>query len=254
MESRLSFAFVLAVTVSTGCAHQGAVRNRYVRGRPPEYSLPASTAVNAVPPDLAATVRRLAAESKPGRPAVPTAETTDAALMAALTAASASPTAATHRRAAVEYLRVGITDQAADQLSAAIALEPRDAASYEMLARIWRDWGFPARGLADAHRAVFYAPSSATAENTLATLFHRLGRYDAARQHYERALALDASAAYALNNLCALSLDQADPARAVSACQQALEVEPGLRAAARNLETARRLADPDGRRDDHEPR
>jgi tetratricopeptide (TPR) repeat protein len=252
-QSQLSFAVVLVAALSTGCAHANAARNRYIHGRPPEYSLPPPATAGTVAPDPAA-VRRLAAEAKSERTAAPTAETADAVLKEALAAAATSPTGAKYRRAAGEYLRVGITDLAAKQLSAAIALDPRDAASYEVLARIWRDWGFPAQGLADAHRAVFYAPTSPTAENTLGTLFHRLGRYVVARQHYERALALDARAAYALNNLCALSLDEADAARALTSCQQALAVEPGLAAAARNLETARRLTGSAERKDDHERR
>jgi tetratricopeptide (TPR) repeat protein len=252
MSTRLWFAIALAASVSTSCAHTGAARSRYVHGRPPEYTLPPPASGQAPPSDLAATVRRLAAESQADRPPLPTAEVSDAGLKRSLDTASASPSAANCRRAAAEYLRLGITDEAANRLSAAIALDPRDAASYELLARIWRDWGFPAQGLADAHRAVFYAPASATAENTLGTLFHRLGRYDAARQHYERALHLDAGAAYALNNVCALSLDEGNPAAAISACREALALDSGLTAAARNLETARRLAGA-APKDDHGP-
>jgi tetratricopeptide (TPR) repeat protein len=40
---------------------------------------------------------------------------------------------------------------------------------------MWRDGGFPDRALADAHRALYYAPSSASAHNTLGTVFQALG-------------------------------------------------------------------------------
>ena len=60
-------------------------------------------------------------------------------------------------------------------------------------------------GLGDAYRSVYYAPSSATAQNTLGTVLGAMGAVADSRRAYERALALDPRAAYVLNNLCYLS-------------------------------------------------
>jgi len=235
-------AVLLSSSVMAGCAHSGAASNRYLHGRPSEYTLPAPVDAAASEADLASTVRRLQAEAtREPTVAAPTVEATDVELRDALAVAAAAPSSESHRRAAAQFLRVGITDQAADHLSAAIALDPRDAAAYEMLARLWRDWGFPGEALGDAHRAAYYAPDSAASHNTLGTVLHRLGRYADARGRYEQALILDPTAVYALNNLCAVALDQGDGARAVAACRRALDLDPGMPAATRNLDRARRM-------------
>ena len=82
-------------------------------------------------------------------------------------------------------------DAAYRNFNRAIALNPRDAAAYEGLARVWRDWGLPALALGDAHRATYYAPQSASARNTYGTVMQALGRYDDARAAYELASRLD---------------------------------------------------------------
>ena len=88
-------------------------------------------------------------------------EAADAALAAALLDVASAATAASHRAVAARYVRLGILDQAHEHFSAAVALDPADAASWDGLARIWRDWGFPHLALSDAYRAVYYAPESA---------------------------------------------------------------------------------------------
>ena len=52
--------------------------------------------------------------------------------------------------------------------------------------------------MGDAHRAVYYAPQSAAAHNTLGTIMQALGQDEAARSAYELASALDPKAAYAV--------------------------------------------------------
>ena len=42
--------------------------------------------------------------------------------------------------------------------------------------RVWRDWGLPALALGDAHRAIYYAPQSASARNTYGTVMQALGQ------------------------------------------------------------------------------
>ncbi len=130
-----------------------------------------------------------------------TIESQDSALAAALLTLRLSTSAARHRDVAAEYRRLGINDAAFDHLTAATRLEPKDAAAYDELARIWRDWGFPQMGMADATRAVFYAPRSAETHNTRGTLLAAMGQTESARRDFETALLLDPEAQYAAANL-----------------------------------------------------
>ena len=61
------------------------------------------------------------------------------------------------------------------------------------------------------------------------------GHRAAARQAYEKALALDSRAAYALNNLCYLSFLEGEHTQALERCRAALRIDPGFVAAHNNL-------------------
>ncbi len=179
--------------------------------------------------------QRAGAPSSP-RPGVTAAtlESSDPALSAALVRLALLPTAEAHRQVAVEYRRLGVLDQAHAYFTKAVTLDPNDATALDALARIWRDWGFPERGMAEAQRAVQLAPASAPVANTVGTLFEALGHATEARDWYVRALWLDPSASYALNNLCysAIMLTHAD---AVAQCRRALAAAPDSRVAWNNL-------------------
>ena len=96
-----------------------------------------------------------------------------------------------------------------------------------MLARIWRDWGLPGLGTRAGHRArPTSIRTSASAENTLGTLLDALGQPAEARQAFVRALALDARAGWALNNLCFVELRMGRLAEARSHCEAALDDRP----------------------------
>jgi Flp pilus assembly protein TadD len=183
-----------------------------------------------------AKVRHLAAQARPPqRTPVTHAEAADPGLAAALAAAAATPSPIAFRLVAEEYRRLGIADRAEKYLQDARALDPRDAATYDALARLWRDGGLPALALSDAYRAVFYAPDSAVVRNTLGTVLQALGRRKEAREQYEHVLRLEPAAAYALNNLCyGWILDRA-PHKAEAACRAALKIDPALAAARNNL-------------------
>ena len=142
------------------------------------------------------------------------------------------------RAVAAEYRRLNIVDRAHVYLSRALALNPGDPVTYDAMARLWRDAGFPHLGLADAHRAVYFAPDSPEARNTLGTVLQALGHRALARKEYERALALNPFAAYALNNLCYSSLLDGAAADAVVLCNRALDSAPDLTAARNNLALA----------------
>ena len=128
-----------------------------------------------------------------------------------------------------------LLDRAYDYSSRSLRLDPTSAPAYERLARIWRDWGAPQVALGDVHRALYYAPKTASVRNTLGTILQSLGQRDAARRAYQSALALDGKAAYAYNNLCYLSFLEGRTERAILECQIALRLEPQLTAARNNL-------------------
>ncbi len=131
-----------------------------------------------------------------------TLESTDQRLLAALLELAAAPSAVAHRHVAQEYQRLEVLDLAHEHFTRAVHLDPTDAASFDAMARIWRDWGTPQLGLGDAYRAVYQAPMSPEAANTLGTVLQALGEVDDAKRAYLRALSLDPNAWYALNNVC----------------------------------------------------
>jgi tetratricopeptide (TPR) repeat protein len=195
-------------------------------------------------PQSSAASRRLIADVRPAASAnlLPTVETGDPTLSAALLKVSISATPEAHRMVAERYRELGILDMAHDHFLLASQLDRADAAAYEGLARIWRDWGFPRLGLADASRAAYHAPSSASAHNTLGTVLAALGHRSEARREYERAVQLDPRAAYALNNLCYLSFLEGDESKGISECRAALAVDPALMAARNTLASLERRA------------
>lgn len=181
-------------------------------------------------------VRTAAAEATPPeRKPLARAEALSPQLTAAIAAAEASPSAPAYRVVASEYVRLGVEEMAHEYLDKAAAIEPRDSLTYQARARMWRNGGFPERALSDAHRAVYFAPLSAAAHSTLGTVLQALGRHAEARREYERAVALDPAAAYALNNLCYAWILERQPVRAIKACRAAVDQDTTLRVAWNNL-------------------
>ena len=217
-------ACVIAATALGGCAAH----------RPPAAALsPASVET------FVEKVRQLSAAARPPRSnEADTLERRDPELSEARLMLVVAPTAGNHRRVAEAYARLGVFDAAYDHFSAALRLEPHDAASDDGLARIWRDWGFPHLGLTDAYRAIYYAPDSPVPQNTLGTLLLKMGRPAEARRAFERALALDPRAPYVLNNLCYTDLLTGYSAPAIARCRSAVRAQPDLTAAHNNLALA----------------
>jgi tetratricopeptide (TPR) repeat protein len=165
-------------------------------------------------------------------------ETTDPELAAARLLVATSPTAEHHRRLAEAYARLGVRDAAYDHFTIALKLNPRDAGSYDGLARIWRDWGLAGRGLSVAYHALYYAPDEPAPHNTLGTLLVSLGQPAAARAEFERALARDPGAGYAMNNICYAALLDGDYRAAIPSCRAAIAANPGSTTAHNNLALA----------------
>jgi tetratricopeptide (TPR) repeat protein len=233
LRSATLVTIVVLAVASAGCA------THIARGDPRTQ--------RGVPDDsLDSYIARVLAVSSAARTTSATAaapvEAEDPSLSAALTRVAMAPTAAHLRQAGFEYRRLGINDMAYRYFTRAIDEDRKDATSFDMRARIWRDWGVPVLGYPDAYRAVALAPRSPEAANTLGTLFEAAGNPLAARVWYERAVSLSPAAGYALSNLCYLSVMRAD-ADAVAACERAVAAAPDSTAARNNLALARAAGD-----------
>jgi len=169
---------------------------------------------------------------------VATLESRDPELAAGLVLLSTNPSAEVHLSVGELYRSRGVLDSAHKHFNAAAKLAPKNADAYEGLARTWRDWGVPTLALGDASRARFYAPQSASVQNTLGTILQGLGQIDGARRAYERAIALESHATYAMSNLCYLSFLEGRMDLAVAQCQRAVALEPELKSARYNLALA----------------
>lgn len=241
MRSYLLPACILAAGV---CVHAGCARplshgltDRFLLHRKSPEATPKA---EPPPPSLEESIqkiRKLMAEARPApkTPAAQSLETRDPVLQQALAAYAVAATADNAVAVAAAYHQYGLLDQAYSYYSRALALDSKSGGAYEGLARVWRDWHLPHLGLGDAVRATYFAPDSAAARNTLGTILQALGRRKEAGDAYRAALARDAQAAYALNNLCYLSFLDGDAPRAIAECQQALRVDPALAAAHNNL-------------------
>lgn len=164
-----------------------------------------------------------------------TVEATDQRLAAALLVEATAPTVDHHLRVAEEYLRLGILDAAETRLQRAAKLDPRRADVQEALARLWRDWGQPDRALGPAYRAVRNAPASASAVNTLGTVFGSMNRWSDAAQQFARAGTMTPDAAWPLSNLCYAEFVGGLLEDARSHCESALLLDATLSAAHNNL-------------------
>jgi Flp pilus assembly protein TadD len=238
----IALAAVAALTFASGCATRtGSFGGRFVTPGEPTVSFDAAPGKPQEAGSLGDFVRRLRTVQANARTNVTlgaTIESHDPALASALLRVSVAPTAANHRLAAEAYRNAGITDYAYKHLRRALQVQPCDSAALEGLAQLWRGWHAPELALADAHRAVYCAPASASAHNTLGTVLLSLGQVTSARRAFEFALRLDPTAAFAQNNLCYAALQEGDGASAEAACERALTLDPTLVAAQTNLALA----------------
>ena len=188
----------------------------------------------AAPPDGTAAPPSLAIRASTQKPG-PTVETRNKALAQARLRQRLDPTLENERTLGEAYADVGVLDHALDHFQAALRLDPHDVPSLDGLARIWR---YANVALPIAYRAVYWAPDSAATQNTLGTLFLKLGLRDAARERFETARALDPAAAYPVNNLCYLELQRSNAPEAVRLCREAAAVDPGSPTVRNNLAVA----------------
>src|SRR5512143_3370746 len=192
MAVRIVSAPLAAVLLTAGCASSthGGLNSRFIvpagKGRP--AAAPYDTGAPADSLEIAiGRIREVSARAHPSAKRIvgPTIESMDGQLAAALLALDVFPSAETHRRVAREYARLGIFDASYGHYQAVTRINPRDADAYDALARLWRDAGLAALALGDARRAVYFAPNSPEALNTLGTVLQALGNNREARNAYE---------------------------------------------------------------------
>ncbi len=236
---------VTLITAVSGCAGRGrSLSSRFVKPGEPStsFDLPGGAAKSAPKPNVTSDyirqVRTLQANARTTISLGNSIESHDPALASALLKLKMLPTAANHREVARAYTTAGITDFAFRHYQAALRIQPCDSSAFEGLARLWRQWGTPELGLSEAHRAVHCRPGSASAYNTLGTVLVALGQLPQAKAAFETAGRLDQRAAFALNNLCYVALQQNDGPAAQQACERALDLEPTMAAAHGNLALA----------------
>jgi tetratricopeptide (TPR) repeat protein len=230
----------LCVCVNAACAsHRSpSLADRFMVHR---HQGDANPSEKAPPPsptleEAIGKMRRLMVEARPEpKSALQTVESRDPALAEALADLQAYPTALRYVAVAEAYHRRGLLEKAYDNYMGALRLDARRADAYEGLARVWRDWGLPHLGLGDAHRAIYYAPYSASARNTLGTLLQSLGHKSDARIAYKLAGDLDRTAGYPISNLCYLSFVEGNAPQAIAECRAAIDRDPHLSAAHNNL-------------------
>jgi tetratricopeptide (TPR) repeat protein len=192
-------SLIAAALLVSGCA--GAAPNRFIRragSGPIEVELP-----GAAHPVRAARAPAVAVPRPSPPPAVPlpTVESTHPELGASLAALRTAPTAAAHLRVGLAYQRALVLDLAMEHFDDAIRMDPRMAAAYDARARVWRDWGLLGPAVGDANRAVFFAPRSAGARNTLGIILGGLGDRAGAARAYRCAAQLDPAATWPRTNL-----------------------------------------------------
>jgi Flp pilus assembly protein TadD len=237
-----SLAAAAVLVVVSACAARSHTRNRFIHGGDPSVTYgPAVNPAKPVARDKAKEARERKAASSPKSSFLPTIESQDPVLSAALMRLALAETAENHRLVAAAYSNAGIPDFAYRHLQSALRLNPSDARAFDGIARLWRDWEQPGLALANAYRALYLDAKSAAVYNTLGTVLQSLGQSDNARDAFEHALRLDPRAVFALNNLCYVSLADGRDAEAETLCGTALAMDPTYAAASNNLALARAI-------------
>ena len=224
MHAGCRIGFVLAVTVIAGaCASANpTMSSRFIRQGTPSIDVGGPKHVSMRAADRAALLLRDRLAHPPPA-ALDSLEASDPVLKQELLGLSATttPTSEQYLAVAASYVRRGVLDRAHDYLTRSLAINGPNAAVYDALARLWRDWGQPGDGLPHAYRAVYLEPRSSVAHNTLGTLLYRLGKPADARVSFSRALELDATAWYALANLCHVDMAAGKTLAAIDECRLA---------------------------------
>jgi Tfp pilus assembly protein PilF len=238
-SSAARLAVVAALIAVSGCAAREAkFASRFVKPGEPSalFDDPSSAPASPAPlSDYIRKMRTLQSKAVSKNSLLPTIEASNSTLSKALLMLTLQESSEHHRVVAAAYRKAGVLDYAYRHYQRATMLEPCDAASFDGMARIWRDWGMPNLALSDAYHALHCNQKSAEIHNTLGTVLEALGQPANARRAYEQAVALDSRATFALNNLCVLEIDAGHGAAAAPYCQRALAIDATFAAARNNL-------------------
>jgi tetratricopeptide (TPR) repeat protein len=197
---------VALVVLAGACASRASSRFVLKDGGFVDVGGPAAHAEPVSAEELKRAVHEAVAARTAQKGAAPRSiEETDPALKLALAALAQRRSAAAHVAVAGHYRRLGVSDMAYEHFSEALAVEPRSTVALDGRARLLRDVGLMAMALADANRARFVAPESATVRNTLGTILERLGQCREALAAYREAARLSQGAEWASVNVARLS-------------------------------------------------
>jgi Flp pilus assembly protein TadD len=223
---RLLAGAVLLLSVG-GCASGGAVTlaDRFVRPGTPTVDLGGPRPDTSRAGKAANPLARASISHVPSRwsSSISSLETSHPDLRDAMFRLTLAPTAEHHLDVARIYRRLGIIDTAVSYLDRSLALHGSDPVVHDAVARLWRDGGQPGMGLTHAYKAVYLAPDWPVGQNTLGTLLYAMGHRADARVRFERAVALDPGAAYALENLCTATFAEGRTREAITICREARE-------------------------------
>lgn len=226
---RVHVLALVGVLLGAGCASTStpSLADRFIRQGTPTIDLGGPRPAFKTPPAARAPLADATINTAVSRTSSASSlESLDPGLRGALGRLMLAPTPAHHIGVARAYRRQGIFDQAYDYLTRSLTVNGPEPTVYDERARLWRDWGHPDRGLPDAHRAVYLAPSSPAFRNTLGTVLYRLGQVRDAEDQFRHVLSIDPSAWYALANLCHVSLAQGRTREAIVLCRRATALRP----------------------------
>lgn len=131
----------------------------------------------------------------------------------------------------------GRADEAADELAAALRLDPNDGEAHGNLGIVLASLGRRDAAREHLERALALTPGSAQAHSNLGNLLASDGRLDEAATHYREAIRIDPDYADALNNLANVLAQQGKLDEAIARYEAALAADPGYLAAHYNFAT-----------------
>jgi predicted O-linked N-acetylglucosamine transferase (SPINDLY family) len=139
-----------------------------------------------------------------------------------------------HFNLANELSQQGLFDEAISCFTAALAINPLHAVTYNNMSTIFRTMELNAEAEMYAHQAIEADPKLAIAHNNLGNALQAQGKFSAAQASYEQALSLRPEWAEAYNNLAICLKDQCLSFEANAAYEKALALKPQWAAAHSN--------------------
>jgi predicted O-linked N-acetylglucosamine transferase (SPINDLY family) len=139
-----------------------------------------------------------------------------------------------HFNLANELSQQGQFDEAIKCFTAALAIDPLHAVTYNNMSTIFRTMELNAEAEMYARQAIQVEPSLAIAHNNLGNALQAQGKFSAAQASYEQALALRPEWAEAYNNLAICLKDQCLSFEANAAYEKVLTLKPQWAAAHSN--------------------